>query len=417
MSKLVIDGGKRLCGEITAQGAKNSVLPILAATVLNGGKNIVHNCPMLRDVDMTVKILSSLGCSVSKKEDYLEIDSSGLCDCRIDEELMRQMRSSIIFLGAIIAKTGKAIVSMPGGCEIGLRPIDLHIEALKRLGVEIIENHGYIYCTACRLKGAKIHLSFPSVGATENIMLASALADGTTVITNAAREPEIWDLQEFLNKMGAKVSGAGTGVIRIDGVDKLHGVEHTIIPDRIATATYLAAGAITGGEVTIKKVKPQHMNAMLDTLCNMGCMIDDTGDSISLVAPERLQPFGTIRTMPYPGFPTDIQSVFLSLGAVARGSGILCETIFENRFRNVEELNRMGANIKVDGRTAVCIGVDRLYGANVVAGELRGGASLVIAGLNASGVTTVDRCEYIDRGYECIEGNLSALGAQIQRQD
>jgi len=417
LSKLVINGGKRLYGEVDVQGAKNSVLPILAATVLNGGKNTVHNCPALRDVDMTVKILRSLGRKVRVNEDQVEVDSSTLDDCRIDEHLMRQMRSSIIFLGAIIARCGKAIVSMPGGCEIGSRPIDLHLSALKRLGVEIIENHGYIYCTACKLGGARIHLSFPSVGATENIMLAAVTADGTTVITNAAREPEIWDLQEFLNKMGAKVSGAGTGVIRIDGVRELYGVEHTIIPDRIAAATYLAAGAITGGEITVKNVCSSHMNAMLHTLSDMGCKIDDKGESITISAPKRLKSFGSIRTMPYPGFPTDIQSPFLALGAVADGSGIVCETIFENRFRNVEELNRMGANIKVDGRTAVCMGVDSLWGANVVAGELRGGASLVIAGLSANGTTTIDHCEYIDRGYECIEEKLSALGADILRQD
>lgn len=416
MSKIIIEGGVRLDGEVDVQGAKNSVLPILAATVLNGDKNTIHNCPSLRDVEMTVKILKMLGCKVEFDGDTITVDSSDLSDCRIDEELMRQMRSSIVFLGAIIARFGKAVVSMPGGCEIGARPIDLHLNALRRLGVDITENHGYVYCSTCGVKGVRIHLDFPSVGATENIMLAAVLGKGTTVITNAAREPEITDLQDFLNKTGARVSGAGSSVIRIDGVKKLHGVEHSIIPDRIAAATYLAAGAATGGRITVNKVNSAHMNAMLHILSDMGNRIIDEEKRITLIAPERLKSFNSLRTMPYPGFPTDIQSPFMTLGAIADGTGIITETIFENRFRNVEELNRMGANIKVDGRTAVIIGVERLSGANVVAGELRGGASLVIAGLNAQGVTSIDKCEYIDRGYEFIEKKLSACGAKIYRQ-
>ena len=319
-------------------------------------------------------------------------------------------------MGAITARMGKAVVSMPGGCEIGARPIDLHLNALRRLGVDITENHGYIYCSTCGIKGARIHLDFPSVGATENIMLAAVLGKGTTVITNAAREPEISDLQDFLNKTGAKVSGAGSSIIRIDGVERLHGVEHSIIPDRIAAATYLAAGAATGGRITVNNVNSGHMSAMLHILNDMGNKIIDEENRITIIAPERLKAFNSLRTMPYPGFPTDIQSPFMALGAVAEGTGMITETIFENRFRNVEELNRMGANIKVDGRFAVIIGAERLSGANVVAGELRGGASLVIAGLNAQGITTIDKCEYIDRGYEAIEKNLSACGAKIYRR-
>lgn len=415
MSKLVIDGGRRLEGEIIIQGAKNSVLPILAATVLNSGKNIVHNCPKLRDVDMTVKVLEGLGCSVEFDGNTVIVDSSCLSDCRIDESLMRQMRSSIIFLGAIIARMGEAVVSMPGGCEIGARPIDLHLKALRRLGVHITEKHGYLHCKADSMNGARIHLDFPSVGATENIMLAAALANGTTIITNAAREPEIVDLQEFLNRMGAKISGAGGSVIRIDGVKELYPVEHRIIPDRIAAATYLAAGAATAGCITVKNVCSSHMSAMLHILTEMGNRIIDESDRITIIAPKRLNCVSNVRTMPYPGFPTDIQSPFMTLACIANGTSVITETIFENRFRNAEELRRMGANINTDGRTAVIIGVDRLNGANVVAGELRGGASLIVAGLCANGTTTVDKCEFIDRGYEEVEKKLTDCGAVIER--
>ncbi len=415
MSKLVIHGGRRLEGEIPIQGAKNSVLPILAATVLNSGKNIVHNCPKLRDVNMTIKVLEGLGCKVEAEGNTLTVDSSTFHNCRIDEELMRQMRSSIVFLGAIIAGKGEAIVSMPGGCEIGARPIDLHLKALKRLGVSITEKYGYLYCRADRIEGARIHLDFPSVGATENIMLAAAKAKGTTVITNAAREPEIADLQEFLNRMGAKVSGAGGSVIRIDGVTELYPVEHSIIPDRIAAATYLAAGAATGGTVSVSNVYSSHMNSMLHLLSEMGNKITDDGNRVTIAAPERMKAFGSIRTMPYPGFPTDIQSPFMTLACIAKGTSVITETIFENRFRNTEELRRMGADINTNGRTAVIIGVPELTGANVVAGELRGGASLIIAGLCANGTTTIDKCEFIDRGYEDIEKKLSNCGALIER--
>lgn len=415
MSKLVIAGGRRLNGDIAVQGAKNSVLPILAATVLNSGKNVVHNCPKLRDVNMTKKVLEGLGCGVDTDGNTLTVDSSTFNCCRIDEELMRQMRSSIVFLGAIIAGQGEAIVSMPGGCEIGARPIDLHLKALKRLGVSITEKYGYLHCVADKIEGARIHLDFPSVGATENIMLAAAKANGTTIITNAAREPEIADLQDFLNRMGAKVSGAGGSVIRIDGVTKLYPVEHSIIPDRIAAATYLAAGAATGGSITVSNVCSSHMNSMLHILGDMGNKIVDEGKRITIIAPERMKSFGNVRTMPYPGFPTDIQSPFMTLACIAKGTSVITETIFENRFRNAEELRRMGADININGRTAVIIGVPSLTGASVVAGELRGGASLIIAGLCAEGTTTIDKCEFIDRGYEEVEKKLSNCGALIER--
>lgn len=417
MSRLIIEGGKRLEGEIPVQGAKNAVLPILAATVLNGGKNVIHNCPKLRDVTKTINVLEGLGCTSVHSGNTLVVDSSGLTNSRIEEALMRQMRSSIIFLGAIIGRTGEAVVSMPGGCEIGARPIDLHLKALKKLGIDISEAHGYIHCKADKLEGAQIHLDFPSVGATENIMLAACKAQGVTVINNAAREPEIVDLQDFLNRMGAKVSGAGGSTIQIEGVTHLYGVDHTIMPDRIAAATYLACGAATGGELRLKNVCPQDMKAMTEVLRQMGVKILEHTDTLMLYSPKRLKAVELIRTMPYPGFPTDIQSPFMALCAMADGTSVITETIFENRFQNVDELNRMGANIKTDGRTAVIIGTDHLCGASVVARELRGGASLIVAGLAASGVTTVDHVEYIDRGYETIEKYLTSCGASIRREN
>lgn len=416
MSKFVIRGGNRLEGEIDVQGAKNAVLPILAAAVVNGGKNVIYNCPDLRDVSITLEVLNSLGCSTMRHGKTLIVDSSGLNSNVIDESLMRQMRSSIIFLGAIIARCRKAVVSMPGGCEIGNRPIDLHLKALKCLGVEISESHGYINCEAPKLAGTDIHLDFPSVGATENAMLAACAAEGTTTITNAAREPEIIDLERFLNRMGAKISGAGTDIITIDGTDKLYGIEHTIIPDRIAAGTYLCAAAISGGSIILRRAEPGHMQAITDALKSMGCRVYTERRRIILTAPKKLMSLSKVRTMPYPGFPTDIQSPFMALAAAADGTSMFVENIFENRFQHVEELVRMGAEIEVDGRVAVVHGVDRLGGAKVVAKELRGGAALILAGLAADGITEVDGSVFIDRGYEAIEKYLSACGADIKRK-
>lgn len=417
MSSFVIRGGNRLEGEIDIQGAKNAVLPILAATVINGGKNVIYNCPRLRDVTNTIEVLEKLGCGVRRHKNTLIVDSSTLNSNVIDEELMRQMRSSIIFLGAIIARCKKAVVSMPGGCEIGNRPIDLHLKALKSLGVEITEAHGYINCEAPKLTGANIHLDFPSVGATENVMLAACVAEGRTVISNAAREPEIVDLERFLNRMGAKISGAGGDVIEIEGTDKLYGIEHTIIPDRIVAGTYLCAAAITGGTVILKNAEPQHLHSPINALKDMGCKIYTERKRIILTPAKRLKPLLKIRTMPYPGFPTDIQSPFMALSTVAEGTSMFIENIFENRFQHVEELVRMGADIKVDGRVAVVRGVKDLSGAKVVAKELRGGAALILAGLRASGVTEVEGSVYIDRGYEDIEKYLSLCGADIKRKE
>lgn len=415
MGRFVIDGGKRIDGQINVQGAKNAVLPILAATVLNGGSNVIHNCPKLRDVQKTVDVLAGLGCRVQNLGSTLIVDSSSMSDCRIDEALMRQMRSSIIFLGAIIGRCKEAVVCMPGGCEIGARPIDLHLNALKKMGITIMEAHGYIYCRADKLKGADIHLDFPSVGATENIMLAAVFAEGVTTVSNAAREPEIRDLQDFLNRMGAKIKGAGSSTVRIEGVQRLSGIEYCVMPDRIAAATYLACSAVTGGRINLKNVNPSDMTAVLNALREMGVDFSVDKNEIYAVSPKRLSSVHRIRTMPYPGFPTDFQSPFMALCATSKGSSVITETIFENRFQNVEELNRMGANIRIDGRTAVIIGVDALSGANVVARELRGGASLIIAGLAANGVTNISNIEYIDRGYENIDENLRSCGANIQR--
>lgn len=415
MSRLIIEGGTPVSGEICVQGAKNAVLPILAATVLSEEECVIHNCPRLRDVDKTDLVLEGLGCSVKREGSTVTVNPGGLCGCKISESLMREMRSSIIFLGAIVSRCSEAVVSMPGGCPIGLRPIDLHLKALGELGVEITENHGYIHCAAKEIKAAHIHLDFPSVGATENIMLAAARGNGVTTVTNAAREPEIVDLERFLNAMGARVSGAGGSVIRIEGVKHLHGAEFTIMPDRIVAATYLAASAATRGEICLKSVEPCDMVAMTKVLENMGAELKIGKNEIVQRVGSRLKNISVIRTMPYPGFPTDIQSPFMALSSLSRGTGVFIETIFENRFQHVDELVRMGADIKVDGRSAVVRGVRRLQGANVVARELRGGAALVVAALAADGVTTVTGTEYIDRGYENIEKCLRECNAKIAR--
>lgn len=415
MNKLVIDGGVPLRGEITVQGAKNAVLPILAASILADGESVIHNCPWLRDVEKTGIILSDLGCKVRRENDTLYINSENINNCKIDEKLMREMRSSIIFLGAILTVFNKAEVGMPGGCPIGLRPIDLHIKALRQMGVRITEEFGYLKCECDRLSSAQIHLDFPSVGATENIMLAAVKADGTTTITNAAREPEIIDLAKFLSLMGAKIKGAGSSVIVIEGVDKLNPVEYTIMPDRIVAQTYLIAALITGGEIILVNTVPSHINSGIALLSEMGAKLRIEDDTIQLKSTGKIKNVHIIKTMPYPGFATDIQSPFMALASVADGTSVFVENMFENRFRHVDELVRMGADIKVEGRSAVVRGVDRFNGANVEAYELRGGASLVIAALNAEGRTTISGVEFIDRGYQSIEGNLSKCGAKIKR--
>lgn len=416
MDKLVINGSKRLTGEIEVHGSKNSVLPILAACVLSQGENIIHNCPILSDVDAALKILVELGCKVKREEHTVCVDSSGVNGFEISDSLMREMRSSVIFLGAILGRTGKAVLSTPGGCEIGLRPIDMHISAMEQLGAEVFEEHGRLHFE-CKngLHGARVILPFPSVGATENIMIASCVAKGTTVITNAAREPEISDLADFLNGCGAKIHGAGDSTIIIDGVERLTATTHTVIPDRIAASTYLLAGAITHGRVCIKEIIPAHLGELIPVLKQSGCDISVSNRWICISSPPRLSRVKTVRTMPYPGFPTDVQAPLTAMLSVADGTSVVVENIFECRYKHVSELIRLGAKINVEGRTAVIEGVPYLTGASVVSPDLRGGFALVIAGLAAKGETVISGVEHIDRGYENPEKLLSALGADVKR--
>ena len=415
MSQLVIQGSKGLRGEARVQGSKNSVLPILAASVLCGGESVIHNCPDLSDVRATIDILRYLGCRVEFEGGTLVCDSSGLSGSYIPDKLMQRLRSSIIFLGALIARTGSAGLCFPGGCEIGLRPIDLHIRALESLGVHVEDDHGTFRCTAPDgLIGSRIALSFPSVGATENILICACLAEGTTVITNAAREPEICDLADFLNSSGADIRGAGDSTITIEGVKSLHAAVHTVIPDRIAAATLLSCCAASGGTVTLKDVIPQHLGAVISVLEECGCTSDISRGTITLDAPHRVTSPKIVRTMPYPGFPTDAQAPLMSLSAMGRGTTLFIENIFENRYLHVSGLLRMGANIKVEGRAAVVQGT-QLHGADVAARDLRGAAALITAAIGAEGQTRMSGLKYLDRGYESLENTLQSLGADVKR--
>ncbi len=415
MDKLVINGSKRLVGETEVHGSKNSVLPILAACVLSRGVSVIHNCPMLSDVDAAINILTNLGCKVKREGHTVTVDSANAEFYEIPENLMREMRSSVIFLGAILGRTGKAVLSTPGGCEIGLRPIDMHISAMEQLGAKVEEEHGRLHFECSGLKAAKIILPFPSVGATENIMIASSVAEGTTVITNAACEPEISDLADFLNACGAKIHGAGDSTVVIEGVKKLSGATHTVIPDRIAASTYLLAGAVTHGRVCIKEIIPAHIGALIPILKQAGCDVSVSNRWICVSSSSRLSRVKTVRTMPYPGFPTDVQAPLTAMLSVADGTSVVVENIFECRYKYVSELVRLGAKINVEGRTAVIEGVEYLTGAPVLAPDLRGGFALVIAGLCARGETVVSGVEHIDRGYEKPEFILRKLGADIKR--
>ena len=416
MSTYVIDGGKRLEGEvIVSPGSKNAALPILAACVLNKGITKLYNVPNIYDTKVMLEILKILGCKVKRNRDKIVVDARKINNYEIPEELMRKMRSSVILAGALIGRCKKATFSYPGGCDIGTRPIDLHLKAFKNLGINIIEDTGYIRCTCDKIETGKIYLDFPSVGATENAILAATLADGITTISNAAMEPEIIDLQNFLNKLGAKISGAGTSTIEIRGVTCLKDSGYKIMPDRIEAGTFLCMTAITGGNVTLKNVKQEHVTLTLEKLEQCGCEIKTENNEININAPKKLKAVD-IKTMPYPGFPTDMQSIFGAMLSLAKGTSVIIENIFENRYKYVNELNRMGAKIVIEGRTAIIKGVRKLSGTTVKATDLRGGAALVVAGLAAKGKTRIENIEYILRGYENLDLKLSSLGAKITRE-
>lgn len=414
MKQFEITGKCKLTGEMEVQGAKNSVLPILAASILINGESIIHNCPRLRDVDIALEILLDLGCNVTRENDTVIVDASDIKNYTINDDLMRQMRSSIMFLGPILARCKKADLTFPGGCELGPRPIDLHISALLDLGAKVIEDKGHIYAIGEDLHGSTVHLSFPSVGATENIIMAAVYAKGQTKIINCAREPEIEDLVNFLNKAGAKIKGAGGSVIIVEE-SLLSSVEYTVMPDRIASSTYLVAAAITGGEIILKNTNKDYIIFELDLLSRAGCNIRISENDIMLSADNRLNSIKTVKTMPYPGFPTDAAASFVALMTKAKGSTLFIENIFENRFRYVSQLVRMGADIKNYGKVAIVTGVQELYASFLSATDLRGGAAMVLAALSAEGTSVINDIHHIDRGYEDFEGNLQNLGAKIKR--
>ena len=416
MSFFEITGRRQLSGSLAVQGAKNSVLPILAACILSPGECVIHNCPDLSDVSATLDILRGLGCNVRRDGDTVSVDASGVDRGEIPERLMREMRSSVIFLGAILARLGTARISYPGGCELGPRPIDLHLNALRRLGAQIREENGVLHCqTLGGLHGCNIHLPFPSVGATENAMLAACGSAEETTIFGAAREPEIEDLQRFLNALGANVAGAGTGTITVQGGAKLRAAEHTVIGDRIVAATYLSAVGAVGGEVELTGVCPAHLSTVLDVLEEAGCHLRLEPCAVALSSRGQLNGVSPIRTAPYPGFPTDAQAVVMAALAAGRGETVFEENIFQSRYRHVSELARMGADIRLTGRTAIVRGAP-LCAARVDSTDLRGGAALVVAALAAEGTSRVGELHHIDRGYDHLELTLSRLGAAIERK-
>lgn len=415
MSKYVIQGGKRLEGELYIDASKNAVLPIIAATILTGNTTVLYNCPDISDVNIMMEILQRLGCDVKRETTTLIIDTKHMDSYSVPEELVSKMRSSIIILGALIGRLKQARVSHPGGCPLGARPIDLHLKGFEKMGIEIEESHGFITCKTNNLQGAIINLDFPSVGATENIMLAAVLADGETTLFNAAKEPEIVDLQNYLNKCGAQVQGAGTSTIFIKGVKTLHYTEYEPIPDRIIAGTYLMATAITRGSIALKNVNPMHLQVPLLKLEQIGCKITKDSNQINLTTPHTLKGIH-INTEPYPGFPTDLQSPIMSLLCTCYTTSTMVENLFEARFKHVEELIRMGAHIELVERCAIIRPCDELHGAEVYARDLRGGAALVIAGLFAQGTTSVCDIEHIKRGYHSMVLDLRQLGATIDER-
>lgn len=419
MEKLIVKGGNRLVGAVKTSGAKNAVLPIIAASILGTTPSHLDEVPMLEDVHTISEVLKCLGLSVecSPEKNVLDIDSTEITSYEAPYELVRTMRASFLVMGPLLARIGKARISMPGGCAIGARPIDIHLKGFEALGVKIEQGHGYIEASAPEgLKGTSIYFDFPSVGATENIMMAASLAEGTTILENVAEEPEIVDLANYLNKMGAKIRGAGTDTIRIEGVDKLHGADYTIIPDRIEAGTYMIAAAMTGGDVVVENVLPEHQKPLIAKLREAGAVVEEDIDKVRVIGQNPLKAV-SIKTLPYPGFPTDMQAQMMAMMVIAEGRSKVTETVFENRFMHVVELNRMGAQISTEGRSAVIDGPSKLTGCDVRATDLRAGAAMILAGLVAEGTTRIGDLHHIDRGYENIVAKLKNLGADIERAD
>ncbi len=416
MPSYIIEGGRRLEGEVDVSGSKNASLPILASSILNSGTTKLYNVPEIRDTRITQEILKFLGCKVKKNKGKVEVNSKNITKKEIPEHLMHQMRSTVILAGAILGRFKEVKFSYPGGCDIGARPIDLHLKSFEKLGVNITENAGFIVCKCDKIIGANIDLDFPSVGATENIILASVYAEGVTNISNAAMEPEIVDLANCLNSMGAKIEGAGTSNVKITGVKNLKSISFKIMPDRIEAGSLLCMTAITGGKIKLNNCRPEHIIPVLNKLEESGCLVDKKDNSVILVAPKKLKAVD-IKTMPYPGFPTDMQSVFGAMLTIAKGTSVIVENIFENRYKYMAELKKMGAKITIEGKTAIIKGVRRLSGAKVVSTDLRGGAALVTAALAAKGKTEVTDVEYILRGYERLDEKLRKLGANISLKE
>jgi UDP-N-acetylglucosamine 1-carboxyvinyltransferase len=414
LDKLIIRGGKKLAGDVTVSGSKNAALPIFVSTILAPGAHEIRNVPFLRDINTTIKVLESLGAEVEGNGNIVRIDTSRLSGHEATYDLVKTMRASVLVLGPLLARFGKARVSLPGGCAIGARPINLHLKGLEAMGAEITLEHGYVAAKARRLKGARINFDISTVGGTEHLMMAAATAKGETILENAAREPEIPELAEVLNKMGAKIEGAGTDTVRITGVDELQPVTHSVMPDRIEAGTFMTAAAITGGDVRIHNMRPDHLDALIFKLQDAGVEIAHKENVLRVKGPRRVRSIN-IKTRPYPGFPTDMQAQMMALMTVAEGTSVISENIFENRFMHVSELLRFGADIIIEGNTATVKGVKSLSGAPVMATDLRASASLILAGLAADNTTEVSRIYHLDRGYEFIEKKLAALGADIQR--
>ncbi|MEH7273098.1 UDP-N-acetylglucosamine 1-carboxyvinyltransferase [Neobacillus vireti] len=416
MEKIIVRGGKRLYGTVKVEGAKNAVLPVLAATLLaSDGKSVIRDVPTLSDVYTINEVLRNLNAEVAFDNNTVVVDASRVLKEEAPFEYVRKMRASVLVMGSLLARNGRARVALPGGCAIGSRPIDQHLKGFEAMGAKVKVGNGFIEAEVeGRLKGAKIYLDFPSVGATENIMMAATLAKGTTVIENVAKEPEIVDLANFLNKMGANVRGAGTGTLRIEGVDVLFGAEHHIIPDRIEAGTFMVAGAITGGNVLVQGAVPEHLSSLIAKMEEMGVTIIEEGDGVRVIGPEKLKAVD-IKTMPHPGFPTDMQSQMMALLLRAEGTSMITETVFENRFMHVEEFRRMNADIKIEGRSVILNGPSNLQGAEVTSTDLRAAAALILTGLVSEGNTRVTELKHLDRGYVNFHGKLASLGADIER--